>query len=321
MSNGLAIIRRCYEKIPPDSRRKFGKILFDSAVKTRRKILGAEEKSTKISDGYVSWLHVDNHCPETVLFLHGFGDNKDNFFDAARLLAKNYNLVIPDLPGFGQSFKSVDAVYDLPAYGKWLSEFLESIELDEFHLAGNSLGGGIALQLTLLNPDKVKTLTVIDPAGFVGVDDDSVYQELVSGRNIFKVNSAQEFESFMDRVFCKKRPFIPPFIKDHITHDFISRGEWHEYMIATTLSGVTSLRDDRVKGLSLNEELPKIGVPTLILWGDNDTLFPHKWAHEMCTLIPNSQAHVFSDMGHSVQMERPSHFVSVYETFLGAQGV
>lgn len=311
------LLHRLYHNVPRKWKERAGIKLYERYLTVRRTLLDA---GVAEHDGerHMSYLFCDRGHPETLVFLHGFADSKDNFYDAAHFLVDRYNIICPDLPGFGKSDKRKDDTYSLANYGSWVCDFIEGLGLDDFHLAGNSLGGAVAAEVARRIPDKVKTLTLIDPAGIYYKGKHSLHQELFDGNIIFDVRNRLEFEYFLDRVFYN-RPLLPPPVKDFFYYEFHGHSLWHRKILDDLFQGLKSEDDPRLYEVALNNRLPEIRVPTLILWGDEDSLFPHETAYEVKKLIPSSRLHFFTDVGHSPQIEVPRRFARVLKKFLNEE--
>lgn len=136
------------------SKAKIGEFLVKTFLKKMGKELSASiQKHTGEVD--IEWISIDVAKKETVMFLHGFSARKENFLICSKALIGNFNIIIPDLPGFGKSTVNYDLVYNLENYGRWLGDFIESNRFEKFHLVGSSMGGAIALLLSVKYPEKI----------------------------------------------------------------------------------------------------------------------------------------------------------------------
>jgi len=266
----------------------------------------------------IKYWHIGKGDRPTLVFLHGFGDSKEGFFHAAWNLKKNYDLIILDLPGFGESERNISHCHTLSQYSQWLHDFFDHIGIKQFYLAGNSLGGGISAQFAIDFPEMVEKLILIDAAGVVPFKSKSLYDEFLAGVNLFDMKTPQDFDYFMSRVF-HYRPFIPLPVKQYLCLQFIKNSRWHSKLIIELLTHGQKEFDHANKNkhdYSTNHLMEKIKVPTLIMWGDQDTFFPVEVAHIMHQLINNSALHIFKDVGHSPQLEVPAKFAKTMHDFL-----
>jgi pimeloyl-ACP methyl ester carboxylesterase len=124
-----------------------GRLRFDS-VRTRR----AKLSSLTAGSG------------DTVLCIHGLGGTKASFLPTVAALADRYRVVAFDLPGFGESDKPIAAPYDAPYFARIARDLLDELEVERAHLIGNSMGGRVAIELGLLEPERVGRIVLLSPA-------------------------------------------------------------------------------------------------------------------------------------------------------------
>lgn len=303
--------------IPDAWRENIGSDIYQQYTKLRLKMLKGEVGRTK-GPSSIEYVKVEQGKKQRLLFLPGFADCKENFFDAAQALVQDFDLLIPDLPGFGNSFRSTDCVYNIPQYGQWMSDFVRETGWDDFHLLGNSLGGATAIELALRLPERVRSLTLIDPAGVALAELPSVYHEFVQGRNVFDVRTQAQFDYFLQRVFHRP-PLIPPLVRDHLFRQFERNGKWYRKVLGDLLDGVLDFEDPRFADVALNSKLPRLKLPTLIVWGDEDSFFPAETGFYMQQLMPHARLYILADRGHSPQIEAPWQFVKLFKKFIRRQ--
>jgi pimeloyl-ACP methyl ester carboxylesterase len=307
---------RAYDRLSPAKRARTGEKIYNRYNQFRRRLLGANEKFVALEPGVISYWETKPHPQkETIVFLHGFADSKDTVHDFAQEMVPDYHLVAPDLPGFGKSFKSQDYEYNLENLTKWLRHWAKAIGLKRFHLMGNSLGGAAAIHFALTAPTMVESLTLVSPAAVIHPDHPSVYDELLAGQNIFQLKTLQEFDAFMKRVF-HRQPYLPPFVKDYLFQIFDDHYEWYGQLVDQTFGGVKNVEDPNFRSLFLNDHLAKLDMPTHIIWGEHDRLFPvefGKLAHEA---ISHSKFSVLDAIGHVPQVENPKVFAETVRAFL-----
>ncbi len=313
------IVTKALGMVPDHLKMKAGEKAYEGFIALRRKLLDAEAKEAFIDkDHVISYWEVDRGKDETMLFLHGFADSKDTFYDAAQFLVGEYNLVVPDLPGFGKSFKKKSERYSLENFGRWILKFIEDIGLTGFHLVGNSLGGAVAIRLAAEAPEHVKTVTLVDPAGVYIPEPYNLHHELFDGHIIFDIQNRDAFEYFLNRVFVKQ-PIMPHPIRDFIYKEFSRHNVWYRKLLADLFAGLRSEDDPQLMNIALNHCLEDIKSPTLIIWGDEDSFFPKETAYLMKSIISNSEIHFLMDVGHAPQIEVPRRFTHVLRKFIKKQ--
>jgi len=284
-----------------------GKIVTESFYKKLGKRLNAQIIISKGSVN-IEWVKIDSGNKPTILFLHGFSDRKESFYFSAKSLYRNFDIIIPDLPGFGNSTSDRSLIYSLDNYEIWLCEFIEQNNISRFHLVGNSLGGAIATKLAIKIPDKIKSLCLVDPAGFYLAGKRSVYDEALNATNLFRVETPEEFDKFRDRVF-HNRPRLPKFVKEFMISRAIQKKDWYR-KIFNELTNINLVKDGvkTVEELSLNSKCKEVQVPTNIFWGKQDTLFPYETADFLKKQMKAADVFIFQDTGHCPHLENPKLF-------------
>ena len=290
--------------------------LTNSVFTTMNKILKMEKEIFHTNHGPIEYLvSPPGRTGETIVYLHGFGDNKQSFLHAAIHLCRDYQIIIPDLPGFGRSFKNPDTTYHTENYQKWMAAWLDSLKINSAHIVGNSLGGLVSILVTLACPNKVLSLATLNSAGISLEGYPSLYHEFTQGENIFLINNRRDFDHFLKRVFHKK-VHIPWPIKETLYDYFLKNKEWHSKLIDNLTAGIDNLADDRVHDISIINRLNQIEAKTLLMWGRHDSLFPYQTAHVMKDQILGAQVHIFDNLGHAPQLESPRNFAKIYKNFL-----
>lgn len=256
----------------------------------------------------IEWSFIGSGKKPTIIFLHGFSDRKENFYFAAKSLCKNYDIIIPDMPGFGNSTSENTFTYDLDSYVKWLGEFIEKNNFTNFHLIGNSLGGAVSAKLAIKYPNRIKSLSLVDPAGFYIAEKHSVYSEALNGMNLFQIATPKQYDDFRGRIFHNK-PKLPIFVKEFMIHSAANKQDWYG-KIFNELANLSPVKEGfkTIEELSLNSLCRKIKVPTKIFWGKYDTLFPCETAEFLSSKIENSQFYIFDNVGHCPHLESPREF-------------
>lgn len=245
----------------------------------------------------------------TVLLIHGFGANKDNWNRLAKHLTPSYHVVAVDLPGFGESTKRQDAIYTIDAQVERLDKIAEALSLKAFHVAGNSMGGNISGRYAVCFPDKVLSLGLFNTAGVVHCPEKSEMAKLMEkGENPLLMETPEGFDAMLEFAFVKP-PWFPGFVKKALAEEWVKSKAFNEKVFGEIMAEASSLEPD----------LPKIRTRTLILWGDTDRLL-----HVSCTEVlekglPNSTTVIMKDCGHVPMMERPEETAQHYLKFLQAR--
>ncbi len=235
-----------------------------------------------------------------VLMIHGFGDSRISFGQAAQFLSPHLRLVLPDVPGFGDTPEDPAVNHGISTQVAAMKSLLDAMGIQRVSLVGNSMGGHISAAFTLTHPEMVEKLVVLNPAG-LRVDDPNPYSDAAA-----PLESDADFDAYMDKLFFK-RPWIPaPFRKDFITKAN-ARFAW-----LNRIRG--EIRGD--KDYILNDRIAGISVPTLILWGRHDRIISPVHAPIWHEKIKNSRMEIWEDAGHSPQYEYPERTANLLLEFL-----
>jgi pimeloyl-ACP methyl ester carboxylesterase len=304
MKNIEILFDRMYSVIPDSLQKPIGAFALEKVIKIKRKLLGAKEKFTH----GIHYLEIDGGHPETMILIHGFSDSKDGFLEPATYLAKKYNLIIPDLPGFGSNEKDETITYSTYEIGKNILGFVEELKILNPHILGISLGAAIAMEVVLLKPEYPKSLSLISPAGFFDEDKTCIYHEILEGNNIFCIEGPEDYEGLLNRVMAN-RPYIPSPIRLHLGEMLVKEREWLDKMASDLLGGLSDLSEkDKIAELSYNHRVENIICPVLLIWGEKDSLFPPNLSEIPKSKIKNSKLVLIPDAGHALHHEKPELF-------------
>jgi pimeloyl-ACP methyl ester carboxylesterase len=273
----------------------------------------ARTREREVVAGGLTWPYLEGGPPDgqTILLVHGFGADKDSWLLYARPLTRDYRVVVPDLPGFGDASRDPDLDYSARAQVGRLHAFADALGLERFHLAGISMGGYISALYALDYPDQVSSLVLFDNAG-IDIDATSELKEHVDkGRNPLTVRTKQELEEMIELV--THRPlWIPAAFKRF----FLQRSQQDADLQDRIFWGLV----EELEQNALNERLGNLKMPTLIVWGRHDKLFPASIVDIMQAAIPESRSVILEETGHAPTIERPHETAMHHLEFLGAPG-
>ena len=152
----------------PSLLHRFSNYFLRQAFASEFKRAGLTVSSVSLSFGAMAYLHRKSaaaNVSETVLMLHGAGADKSGWVRFAKCLLPRFPLVIPDLPGHGDSTADIALDYGIEAQAERVRELLAALDIKRVHLIANSMGAAIALQLAHAAPELVSSLVLIDAAG------------------------------------------------------------------------------------------------------------------------------------------------------------
>ena len=256
------------------------------------------------------YLELGEPVLGTLVWLHGFGDRPDTFLPTAASLAKDYRILIPALPGFSGWLDQRER-HTFDAYVGWLEGVLLDIAGPRFHLMGNSLGGAITLSLAGRMKDRVITAIPVNSSGVKLLGVDCVGGEMSRGENLFEVRSRPEYDAFVARVFSRP-PKLPRSIQDFLYREQTKNADWYRRVVGDLIASPPVRETDEA---SEYVDLSAIGVPTLVVWGEHDTLFPLAHARYLEERIAGAEQRVIQRCGHCPHLERPAELARAFREF------
>ena len=252
-----------------------------------------------------------------VVLVHGLAGQWQNWIENLPRLAEGRRVLAPDLPGFGMSAMPADGEISIQGYGRVLQRFCEALGLKRVALVGNSMGGFIAAEMTIQDPDRVERLVLISAAG---ISSSNVYKAPTAV--IGRVAQAITATTAAGHKRIARRPR-----GRHTALALVARhpsklrpdAAWEGLMKGADKPGFRAALMASVR-YDYRERLSEIGCPTLILWGENDSVITVDDAHEYERLISDSRKTVMEDTGHVPMMERPRAVNDVLLEFLSETG-
>ena len=235
---------------------------------------------------------VDEGSGRVLLLLHGLFGALSNWEGVVERFSKNFHVVIPMLPIYEMPIKEAG----LDGLRKFLEDFVALMLLDNMIIMGNSLGGHVALMYTLKNEDKVTKLILTGSSGL--------------------------FEDSMGGSYPKRGNY--EYVRERVAYTFynpeVATKELVDEVFETTRNIPKCMRIVAIarsaQRNNLASEIMSIEVPTLLIWGLNDTITPPTVAHEFNRLIPNSSLKFIDKCCHAPMMEHPEKFNEIVEEFL-----
>ena len=258
----------------------------------------------------------DGDGDETILLIHGMAGSSRTWRDVTPALAQRYRVVAPDLLGHGESAKPMGD-YSLGAHASGLRDLMARLEIERATIVGQSLGGGIALQLAYQHPGLCDRLVLVSSGG-LGREVSPILRMLsLPGSELVLPVVASGF--VRDRGRSVNR-----WLRDQGIRTSWMAEMWRAYAsladaenrqaFVRTLRSVVDLGGQVV---SANDRLYlAAAVPTLIIWGDHDDIIPVAHAHAAHAAIPGSRLEIFEGVRHFPQSEDPERFVEVLDDFI-----
>jgi len=235
---------------------------------------------------------VEEGDGEPLVLLHGLFGALSNFETLIEYFRQHNKVIVPILPLF-----ELDILHStVGGIAKFVHRFLESRDLKNVHLLGNSLGGHVALIHVLKHPERIKSLILTGSSG------------------LFENGMGDSYPKRGDYEYIKNKTELTFYDPKTATKELVDE-----------VYGIINNRIKAIKIISLaksairnnlGEELNQIKQPTLLIWGNNDNITPPFVAREFNKLIPNSELHFIDKCGHAPMMEVPDEFNIILHKFL-----
>ncbi len=247
------------------------------------------EYEIKIQDKF---RYIEEGEGEPLVLLHGLFGALSNFKTLIESFRRQYKVVVPLLP-----LLEMDILHtSVGGLAKHVHKFIETRDYNGVHLLGNSLGGHVALLHALKHPERLRSLILTGSSG------------------LFESGMGDSYPKRGDYEYIRQKTELTFYDPNTATKELVDE--------------VYSITNNRLKAIkiialaksairnNLGEELNQIKLPTLLVWGKNDTITPPFVAEEFKKLIPNSELHFVDKCGHAPMMEVPEEFNAILLKFL-----
>ncbi len=241
--------------------------------------------------------YVEEGEGEPLVLLHGLFGALSNFKDLIAYFKNDYKVIVPLLPLY--DLKILDTT--VGGLAKFVRRFIDSMDYRDIHLLGNSLGGHVCLVYVLKNPERIKSVILTGSSG------------------LFENGMGETYPKRGDYDYIRKKTELTFYDPEVATKELVD--EVFEIVNnRLKVIKIISLAKSAIRH-NLGEELRDIKVPTLLIWGQNDTITPPMVAEEFNRLIPNSELFFINHCGHAPMMEVPREFNIILENFLKKQKI
>ncbi|HKN86084.1 MAG TPA: alpha/beta hydrolase [Nitrospiraceae bacterium] len=242
-----------------------------------------ESQWTKIRWGVMhARVHRQSVPGRRVILVHGLVISSRYMEPTAEQLAALCDVYAVDLPGYGLSEKP-PCVLSLSELADALSEWMKAEGLTTADFAANSFGCQVLAEFAVRHPDHIDRLVLQGPT----ID-----------------RTARTFWRQVGRLIKNSRRESPR-LGTIMLRDYARAG------LKRVIQTVTMALEDRIE-----DKLPRISMPTLVIRGEHDPIVPQRWAEEVCRLLPHGQLAVISGAAHTLNYTEPSKFVSAMRPFL-----
>lgn len=229
---------------------------------------------------------------EPLILLHGLFGALSNFEGLIEYFRNHCKVVVPMLPLF-----DLDLLHtSVGGLQKFVNKFIEHRNYQNVHLLGNSLGGHVALVHVLKHPERIKSLILTGSSG------------------LFENGMGDSYPKRGDYEYIRKKTEITFYDPKTASKELVD--EVYEIVNSRIKAiKIIALAKSAIRN-NLGDELNQIKQPTLLIWGNNDTITPPFVGREFHKLIPNSELHFIDKCGHAPMMEVPGEFNQILHKFL-----
>ncbi|MCU4182810.1 alpha/beta fold hydrolase [Acidiferrimicrobium sp. IK] len=249
--------------------------------------------------------------------IHGIAESSATFASVVPALAEHHLVIAVDLLGHGGSAKP-RGDYSLGAYASGVRDLMTALDIPAATIVGHSLGGGVAMQFAYQFPDRCERLVLISSGGLG--KEVSPWLRLIAGPGaeyLLPVVLTRHIHGPLDRAARWLGRF-------GVRPDPILAEIWSTYRGLTDaeaqrafLHTVRSVIDVAGQRVSARDRLYLAGeIPTMIVWGERDTVIPVAHARSAHELVPGSRLEIFEGVGHFLPVEAPDRLAEVIEDFL-----
>lgn len=273
-----------------------------------RRRAGLVSRTTDV-DG-VCWHYLEGGRGRALVLLHGFGGSADNWDRLAPLLGPRFRLVIPDLPGFGESEPPGRLRFDIETQVDRLSKFLDALGVERCIVAGNSMGGYVATALAAREPGRVEMLWLLAPLGIRSIEPGEMLDSIDSGHSDYlPISSVKQFRKQIMPMMFSKKTWVPgPLAK-----------VLGERAIAIREDMPRMLHEVRFESEPIEAMAAGVPQPVLVQWGDRDRVVNPAGRAVLGKVFQHAQTVVTRHCGHLPMWERPRESAGAFRDFMASQ--
>jgi pimeloyl-ACP methyl ester carboxylesterase len=253
-----------------------------------------------------------------VILLHGIGCSVQEWHANIAQLALKHRVFALDLLGFGLTDKPASADYSLRGHAQFVLDFMATQGIERAHLAGNSLGGRLALECALMAPARVASMVLVDPAG-VGRET-HINMRLAAAPVVGELLTRPS--RFGLRMLWKLAFDNPAFVTDALVETkfkLASLPGAQTAFLKTLRSFLTFGGFPAAQIEALHKALPGVNVPALVVWGQQDRMLPVHQADILKRLLPRVEVKLYDRCGHAPMVECAQTFNDDLMRYLAAQ--
>jgi len=263
------------------------------------------------------FVYLDNGEGPAVLFIHGLTGSHRNWAHLVHELGAEHRLVAPDLWGHGASAKPMGD-YSLGAHAGTMRDLLDELDIDKVTVVGHSFGGGIAMQLCYLFPERVERLVLVASGGLGRSVSPLLRAATVPGAGwVLPViasswvrGQGEAVGRALGHVGWRPSPDVTEIWRGFTS---LADADTRRAFLATTRSVI----DPGGQTVTARDQLAmNFHIPTMVVWGSRDRMIPAWHAVAAEKVIPGCRVELFEGAGHFPHLDEPERFAKVVSEFM-----
>ncbi|RZS46694.1 alpha/beta fold hydrolase [Sphaerotilus mobilis] len=254
---------------------------------------------------------------QTLLLIHGLGCSSMEWSENIEPLSRRMTVIAVDLIGFGSSDKPTDFDYTARSQARRLLALMDTLGVDGFHVAGNSFGGKVAIEMTDLAAHRIRSLTLVDSAG-AGREAPKPMRlsTLPLLWRFTRQPTYDEFRQGWQAAFHDPKKLTEARVQQKFFDAQPPKAQRSHRQTVVAMMNVCGFHRNDLEAL---ERMTRaIRCPTLIVWGRQDLFLPVSHAEIFKARIPGATLEIFEECGHAPQIERADLFNPLLEKFIFA---
>jgi abhydrolase domain-containing protein 6 len=274
----------------------------------KREAMAAHLETHSVQAGDTRWSYYEGGDGPTIVLLHGFAADKNVWLPVAKRLTPHFHLIIPDLPGWGESSRVADASYNVDAQAARLDAFVQTLGLQRFVLVGHSVGGAVAGVYASEHPEHVAELALLDSFGLKAAPN-AFDRAALAGTNPFVYDDRAGFARATALAFDQPLDLPGRFV------DVLVKRNQHDH--AFIQRGFNTLREPS-QYLAVQNRLSQLTMPVLGLWCHDDRIVDISALDSLRNGLSAASAistSMINGCNHMPMLERPEQTAQILTGF------